>query len=168
MIDVIIKDDQLKQAAEKGMDAFLKVVVDSIYKSIGGELTSDNMSQLSADQTTLLAYHILREEVMDGGFVQLIYNGYGAFIFKNPFGIVLRNWGLKDLYNLINKAHKLYTKYHHQIEKECSDEEFMALFEQFDEFDSCDDNFVENEERWTAEIAYYIDQHIDNFAQIAK
>ena len=44
----------------------------------------------------------------------------------------------------------------------------MALYEKFPEFDDYDDLFVENEEEWTAKIAYYIDEHIDNFATIIK
>ena len=42
----------------------------------------------------------------------------------------------------------------------------MALFEKYPELDDYDDTFVENEERWTSEIANYVDQHIDKFAKI--
>ena len=42
----------------------------------------------------------------------------------------------------------------------------MALFEQMPEFDDYDDDFVVNEERWTAQVAYYIDEHVDRFAVI--
>lgn len=46
-----------------------------------------------------------------------------------------------------------------------SDEEFMALYEQMPEFDDYDDEFVVNEEHWQAQVAAYIDDHIDNFIQ---
>ena len=124
------------------------------------------MSELNSDQITLLAYSILRDEVMDGGFVQLIHNGYGPFIFKNPFAKAIKQWGLRDLSKLIYNAHSLYVKYGAEIEKECTDEEFMALFEQYEEFDEMDDAFVENEEDWTNMVAVYIDDHIENFAVI--
>ncbi len=166
MIEVKIKDQTLQQAASEGMDAFVQAFVDAINEAIGNQLTAENMQQLNADQITLLAWSILHEEVMDGGFVQLIHNGYGAFIFKNPFAAAMREWGIDDLKRLIRKVHPLYVKYHEQIEKDCSDDEFMALFEQMPEFDDFDDDFVENEERWTAMIAHYIDEHIDQFATI--
>lgn len=166
MIHVEVKDIDLQNAASKGMDEFIQVFVDGIYGAIGGELTQESMEGLNSDQITLLAYVILRDEVMDGGFVQLIHNGYGLFIFKNPFAKALKNWGLKDLSKLIYNVHTLYVKYHDEIEKECDDDEFMALFERFSEFDEYDDDFVENEEQWTDEIAHYIDSHIDNFAKI--
>jgi hypothetical protein len=166
MMEVRIKDDQLKVASEQGMDAFVDVFVKAIYDAIGGELTAETMAMLGSDQITLLGYHILLEEVMDGGFVQLIHNGYGPFFFRNPFAKAMRTWGLQELAKLVNKAHRLYDKYHEEIEADCTDEEFMALFEQFSQFDDCDDDFVENEEEWTQTIAYYIDEHIDHFAKI--
>ena len=85
MTEVTVKGAALKEAAQNGMDDFLKVITDAIYDAIGGELTATTMSQLNSDQITLLAYIILRDTVMDGGFVELIHNGYGPFIYLNPF-----------------------------------------------------------------------------------
>ena len=168
MIEVIIKDSQLRQAAVEGMDVFVRTFVDAIRRAIHDELTTETMAQLNADQMTLLAWDILHEEVMDGGFVQLIHNGYGPFIFKNPFAKAVKLWGLRDLSKLVYEAHTLYLKYHEKIEQECTEDEFMALFEQFPEFDDMDDTFVENEETWMEQIAEYIDQHIGQFAHIEK
>lgn len=164
--EVKVKEAHVAQAAEQGMDEFLQVFVDAIRETVGTELTSESMARLNADQITLLAYVMLRDEVMDGGFVQLIHNGYGPFFFRNPFAKAVREWGLRDLYKLVNRAHKLYNLYHKDIEQDCTDEEFMALFERFQAFDDLDDEFVENEEEWTTLVAQYIDEHLENFAQI--
>lgn len=166
MKEVIIPEKNIIDAANEGMDAFVDVFVDAIYENIGGELTAASMAELNAEQITLLAYRILREEVMDGGFVQLIHNGYGPFLFKNPFGKMMRMWGIDSLAQLMNKARKLYYKYADTIERDYSDEEFMALFEQLPDFDDLDDTFVENEEEWTGAVASYIDEHIEQFATI--
>ena len=166
MVEVTIKDDVLRKAAGEGMDAFVGAFVSAIQEAIGGQLTAENMGELNADQITLLAWNTLHEEVMDGGFVQLIHNGYGPFIFKNPLAKALKLWGLRDLSKLIYNAHTLYLKHYEAIERDCNDDEFMALFEQFPEFDDMDDEFVEQEEKWTEQIAQYIDNHISNFATI--
>ncbi len=163
---VIVKDSALQQAALEGMDAFIRVFTDAIHNAIGGELTAENMPELNSDQITLLAWEILHDELMDGGFVQLIHNGLGNFIFKNPFAKALRLWGLRDLSKLIYDGHTLWLKYRDEIEKDCSEEEFMALFERYPEFDDLDDKFVENEESWTEDIAHYIDDHLEKFATI--
>ena len=163
-----IRDAQLQQAAQEGMDAFLSAFVKATYEAIGGELTEESMQELNADQITLLAWDILHQEVMDGGFVQLIHNGYGTFIFKNPFAKAIKMWGMRDLSKLIYDAHTLWLKHRETIEKDCTEDEFMALFEQFPEFDDLDDTFVENEEAWTADIAHYVDDHLERFATIEQ
>ncbi len=76
----IIPEQDIINAAAKGTDAFLQLITDAILQSIDGQLTADNMSKLNSDQITLIAYHLLHEEVMDGGFIQLIHNGLGPFI----------------------------------------------------------------------------------------
>lgn len=168
MIEIKVKDSQLNEAAQEGMDSFVSAFVHAIRQGIHDELTAETMAELNADQITLLAWDILHEEVMDGGFVQLIHNGYGPFIFKNPFAKAVKLWGLRDLSKLIYDAHTLYLKYHEEIEQDCTEDEFMALFEQYPEFDDMDDLFIENEESWTEQIAEYIDQHIEQFAHIEK
>ena len=166
MKEVTIKDEVLRQAAGEGMDAFVGVFIQAIKDAIGGELTAEMLGELNSDQITLLAWDILHEEVMDGGFVQLIHNGYGPFIFKNPFAKALKLWGMRELSKLVYDAHTLYVKYHEPLEKDCTDDEFMALFEQFPEFDDLDDEIVEQEETWTEQIARYIDENIEKFATI--
>ena len=163
-----VRDTVLQQAAAEGMDAFVKVFVEAIREAIGGELTQETMAQLTADQVTLLAWDTLHDEVMDGGFVQLIHNGYGPFIFKNPFAKAIKLWGLRHLSKLIYDAHTLWLKHRDVIERDLTDDEFMALFEQLPEFDDLDDKFVENEEEWTSMIAHYIDEHIENFVSIEQ
>ncbi len=167
MINVTIHDETLRKAAAQGTDAFVDAFVTAIKDAVGGQLTQENIAQLNADQMTLLVWDVLHQEVMDGGFVQLIHNGYGPFVFKNPFAKAVKQlWGMRELSKLVYDAHTLYNKYGEKLERECTDEEFMALFEQYPEFDDMDDTFVEEEEAWTEQIARYIDEHIDHFAKI--
>jgi len=166
MKQVTIKDSELRRAAGEGLDAFVRTFVEAAKQAIGGELTAETLQELNSDQLTLLAWDVMHEEVMDGGFVQLIHNGYGPFIFKNPFAKAVKLWGLRDLSKLVYDAHTLYSKHHEALERDCTDEEFMALFEQYPEFDDLDDAFVEQEEVWTEQIARYIDENLERFADI--
>ncbi len=150
------------------MDAFVQLFGDAITEAIGGELTAQTMLQLNPDQITLLAYLTVRREVMDGGFIQLIYNGYGPFIFLNPFAKAMRLWGAVDFQKLIYKGRKLYEEHETELTRECSDEEFMALFEQYPAFDDLDDDFISMEEEVTETVARYIDEHIEQFATVVK
>lgn len=167
-MQIHIKEEAVISAAKAGMDDFVMLFYNTTLQAIGGELNAQNMQELSADQVTLLAYVILRDEVMDGGFIQLIHNGYGPFIFLNPFAKAMRLWGAHDFSKLIYKGRKLFEENEKALTRECTDEEFMALFEQYPEFDDLDDEFIECEEGVTEFVARYIDEHIDNFAVIDK
>ena len=164
----VVKIDEAKviEAAKAGNDEFVDVFYNAILDFCGGVITAETMQEINPEQMTLVVFKTLHEEVMDGGFVQLIYNGYGPFVFFNPVAKAVREWGLDDLAALVNKAGKLVRKYGKEIQTECSDEEFMAMFEKYPKFDELDDEFVENEEHWVGEIAHYIDEHIDRFAEI--
>ena len=73
MIEVI--ESALQKAAGEGMDEFIQVFTDKYKEVIGGELTADTMPLLTGEQHSLLAYQIFRDEIMVGGFCQLIQNG---------------------------------------------------------------------------------------------
>lgn len=165
---VVIKDKVIREAAEKGLSEFLDAVIKAVNDAIGGELNAETMASLNPSQITLLAYDIMRTELMEGGFVQLIYNGYGPFIFKNPFAKVLKGWGLQELGRIVQKAHKYYGIYHDQIEKVTTDEDFMALYEQCPEFDEFDDDFVDNEGVYSSQLAYYVDEHMSDFVTVEE
>lgn len=155
------------KAAGNGMDTFLALIITAVKNAVGN-LTPVTMAELSTDQLTLLAWDALHEEVMDGGYIELIYDGYGNFIFRNPLAKVFRNWGMDALATHLKHAQKPYEKYHKEIEQERTDDEFMALYEQMPEFDDFDDEFVEKEAEWTAQLAIYVDDHLNDFIKIDK
>lgn len=133
-------------------------------KELNEGLTAERMNEYNADQMTLLAYLIFRREMLEGGLVQLIYNGYGHFLFRNPFAKMMRAWGLKEFSSLVYSASHLYAKYATDLEdKDLDDDEFMALYEQFPEMEEIDDDFIEMESDVSQEIANFVSQNPDKF-----
>mgnify|MGYP000682992094 CR=1 FL=1 len=127
-----ITDKALQTAAAKGMDEFLRVFTDKYKETVGGDPTAETMPLLSGEQHSLLAYRIFRDEVTEGGFCQLIQNGYGAYIFGNPFARVMRLWGAESFSKLVYRAKKIYDANREDLERERTDEEFMAMYEQYE------------------------------------
>lgn len=161
-----VSDAALRHAAEEGMDAFIQVFTDAYKQVIGDEWNAEKMSLLNADQHTLLAYQLFRDEVMEGGFCQLIQNGYGGYIFMNPFAKALRLWGVGELTKIIYSAREIFVASREDLERERTDEEFMAMYEQYEAFDDLEDKFLEKEEQFTALVAQYVDEHLEQFAVI--
>ena len=166
MNQITVSDADLRKGAEEGMDAFLKVFIDKYLEVTGGMINADTMPLLNGYQHTLLGYHFFCEEVMEGGFVQLIQNGYGPYIFDNPFAKAMRMFGAKEFSKLIYEAKKIYDAHRADLEKERTEEEFMAMYEQYEAFDDLEERYMEEEEQITAQIATYVDEHLDSFAQV--
>ena len=154
-----VSDTDLRRAAAEGMDAFLAVFTDAYRRATDDHLTAENMACLTAPQHTLLAYTVLRDELMEGGFCQLVQNGYGAYIFHNPVARALKGWGLDD-------ARRIYDAHREDLERERTDDEFMAMYEQYEAFDPLEEEFIEHEEEWTARVAAYVDGHLEEFAHV--
>ncbi len=163
-----VKDEALQRGAEAGMDEFLKVFTDKYLEITGGVINVETMPLLNGYQHSLLGYHFFREEVLEGGFIQLIQNGYGPYIFDNPFAKAMRLFGAKDFSKLIYDAKKIYDAHREDLEKERTDEEFMAMYEQYEAFDDIEEAYMEMEEMVTATIAEYVDEHLEQFAEIEK
>jgi hypothetical protein len=161
-----IKDAELAAEAAKGMDEFLQVFTDNYLIALGGGLTAENMSLLNGNQHTLLAYHFFTKEMREGGFVQLIQNGYGGYIFTNPFAKAIKQFGAIELAKLIYKAKEIYDPNKERLEKETTDEEFNALYVEFEVFDELEEIYFDIEEKQTSLIAAYVDEHVADFAEI--
>ena len=132
-------ESALQKAAGEGMDEFIQVFTDKYKEVIGGELTADTMPLLTGEQHSLLAYQIFRDEIMVGEFSKLIY-----------------------------KAKKIFDANRKDLEKERTDDEFMAMYEQYEAFDELEEVYLEMEEQVTALIASYVDEHLELFAKIIK
>ena len=167
-VNITVKDEALRKGAEEGMDEFISVFTDKYLEVTGGNINAETMPLLNGYQHTLLGYHFFREEVDEGGFIQLIQNGYGPYIFDNPFAKAMRLFGAKEFSKLVYEAKKVYDAHRADLEKDCDEDEFMAMYEQYEVFDDIEERFMEMEEEVTACIAQYVDEHLEQFAEIEK
>jgi len=159
-----IQESTIIEAAEKGPDEFLKVFTDAYLEVLGGDITAENMGLLNGYQHTLLALRFISEEVNEGGFVQLIQNGYGGYIFKNPVAKALKQMGAARLSKILYKAKEIYDAHQEELERETTDEEFAAMYVDFEQFDELEEKFFYMEEEEIQIIAEYVDEHLEDFA----
>jgi len=52
------------------------------------------------------------------------------------------------------------------LERERTDEEFMAMYEQYEAFDELEEEYGEMEAEVTETLARYVDGHLDLFAAV--
>ena len=84
----------------------------------------------------------------------------------NPFAKAMRLFGAKDFSKLVYEAKKIYDENREDLEKERDEEAFMAMYEQYEAFDDLEEQFMDMEEQVTAQVASYVDEHIEQFAAV--
>ena len=133
---------------------FLNTETDGILARIGGELTESNMDKLTQNEHCLLAYRYLRDEVMEGGFIQMIQNGYGPYVLLGPFPMLLKKqWGMKPFGQFLFDVAREYKAHRLELEADKSDEEFMAQYEQYETLNDYGDDYLDDyEESVTPQI----------------
>ena len=151
----------LDTAWNDGPEAYIRTLTDAYLERIGGELTPETIGLLTADQLTLLAYRYLLDEVMQGGFIQLIQNGLGPFVLDGPFAMMMKkHWGLRDFGNFIYDVQHEYHRHRDELEADLDEEQFMALYEQQEAMNELGDDFLDDyQESVTPAIAQYVRDH---------
>lgn len=153
--------------------AFIQWVTDGYLAAVGGALTEENMEMLSAEQHAVLCYRYVLDEVMEGGFIQLIMNGYAPYVLEGPFPMVVKKeWGsiegqekvMKDFSKLLYEVKKEYHRHQEELSQEMTDEEFMAMYEQLEELNELGDDFLdEHQEEVTPLVAKMVAENLERF-----
>ncbi|MBR1668678.1 MAG: DMP19 family protein [Bacteroidaceae bacterium] len=144
---------------------FIQWVTDGYLEAVGGGLTAENMEMLSAEQHAVLCYRYVLDEVMEGGFIQLILNGYAPYVLEGPFPMITKKeWGMKDFSKLLYEVKKEYHKHQEELSKDMTDDEFMALYEQLEELNELGDDFLdEHQEEVTPLVAKMIVENLEKY-----
>jgi hypothetical protein len=80
----------------------------------------------------------------------------------------MRLFGLGDFSKLVYKAKEIYDKNKEDLTRERTDDEFMAMYEQYEEFDDLEDAYIDMEEDLTERLATYVDEHLELFAEVVQ
>lgn len=142
---------------------FLNATTDSLIDRIGGQLTEQNMNLLTLNEHIMLAYRYLRDEVMEGGFIQLIQNGYGPYVLLGPLPMLMkRELGLKKFGQLLFDVQHEYKANRETLEADKDDDEFMAQYEQFEQLNDYGDDYLDDyEEVVTPAVAEWFSSQAD-------
>lgn len=161
----INKEHAVEAYASMSAIDFVVFVTDFYLEELGGALTAENMLRLNTHQHTLLAYRYVLDEVMEGGFIQLIENGYAPYVLEGPFPYAVKHmWGRKDFSKLLYKVKKAYHENMDAFAKEKTEEEFMAMYEELEDLNDLGDDFLDDfQEKETPAIARIVMDNLEQF-----
>ena len=149
------------QAAQDPL-VYLNVILEAFQQGLAEDADGTLHDSMNMNQHSLMAFSAFHSQVAAGGFIQLIHNGFGTYIFENPFAEVFGEWGAKHCQALIEKASPLFEKHRAEIEKETSLEEFVKMYEAFPAFDPLDQEYLEVMDSETEIIRSYVESHLED------
>ena len=125
------------------------------------------IERYSGSQRALLAYLSLDLLMEDDGFVLLIADGRGEHALAPETAEYLRQWGVRDTPDIIDRARTLYQQHGAAIQAAAQNgssiEELRAQFPQFDELDA--DYCLVSEDDFCT-VCPYVRRHPAEFAEL--
>ncbi len=143
-------------------DALYDLFAQPLHEELYKRQDFDFLDELSEGQELMLSYDYVRMQVMQGGFIQLIENGYVGLLMDMPEW--LNMIGAKDMAKLIDDALKVYVLNKEMLEKSNTPEEFAKLYDELKEFEILDENFTHLNDDTNRKILQYAIDNIDEFA----
>jgi acyl-CoA reductase-like NAD-dependent aldehyde dehydrogenase len=77
--------------------------------------------------------------------------------------IALKLFGASETAKIIYKAAEIYRARREELERETTEEEFMAMYVDFEEFDDLEEKYFLIEEEETSRIVQFVKEHIEDF-----
>jgi hypothetical protein len=160
-----ISTKELAAVADNAAE-FIILFTGHYHKILSSHASGQAQGEFTTEQNILLAFDVLDGQVSNGGFIQLIENGYGAYVFDTPLSDHLRSWGLMQAADIIDKARILYEPKKEILEKEKTLAEFAKLYQEHPEFEPLDNEYYKIADAQREAMKSYILAHINSFAQI--
>lgn len=160
-----ITKDEL-EAADHDALKYLFLFADKYTKHISASPDGAIQQQMTLEQNVLLAFVDMDNQISNGGFIQLIENGYGKFVFDTPLSAILNDWGAIKTAYILDRARVIYHHKRDILEREKTLEEFAKLYQEHPDFEDLEKEYyaVIDSERFI--IKRYIETHIASFAKI--
>jgi len=124
---------------------------------------SECLNYLSNSQMENYIFDILVGQVNNGGFIQLISNGYGHQVFTSPFIETIKSFGLETLIQLLEKVKPLFLAHEKELTSTTNLDEFSKLYKKFPEFEKYDSEFYKHEPIYSLKWQVYVLTNKDEF-----
>jgi hypothetical protein len=138
---------------ENQIEAIFEQLVLPLHEELYKQQDFSFIETLSPGQELLIRYDYVRMQVLQGGFIQLIQNGYVNLLLSMP--LMLKQVGAVAMGQLLDDVLKVFSLNYEGLSKETSVEEFAKLYEEYTEFEELDARFAqENAATEKAIVAY--------------
>lgn len=157
-------NELVKLQEQNEIEAVFEQLVLPLHEELYKKQDFTFIETLSPGQELLIRYDYVRMQVLQGGFIQLIQNGYINLLLSMPE--MLTQIGAADMAQLLDDVLKVYTLNIDGLSKETSVEEFARLYEEYTEFEELDARFATHNTSTEKAIVAYALRFPDEFMEI--
>jgi hypothetical protein len=143
---------------------YFDLLVQPLHEELYKRQSFDFFEELSKGQQLLLSYDYIQNQVLQGGFIQLIENGYIGLLPDMPDWLTMV--GDTEMAKVIDDVLKVYVLNKEVFDRATSIEDFVKLYEELREFEIIDDRFRALNEPTIKLMLTYADSHLDEFISI--
>jgi hypothetical protein len=131
---------ELTELRQKGdFSSLFEALVMPIHEELYKQQDFAFIETLSPGQELLLRYDYVRMQVVQGGFIQLLQNGYVGLL--PPLPEMLTQVGAPEMAKVIDDVLRVFSLNNEALSKETTVEEFARLYDEFKEFEALDAAF---------------------------
>jgi hypothetical protein len=161
----VVSATDLSAAGEESW-SYLNVILAAYQELLS--LEPEVQQEMTIDQHALMAYAAFHSNVAVGGFIQLIQNGYGEYLFENPFAKTFGSWGATMTASLIQQAEPIYRAKQEELERKTTLEEFAKMYEAYPDFDTLDQTYLRVMEDEASYVVKYIKRKLKAFVSLSE
>ena len=160
-LPVINKANLEKAKASENPDDLYDLLAQPLHEELYKQGSFEFKDTLSSGQQLLLSYDYLQTNVGQGGFIQLIQNGYISLL---P-DLIEKLYELRadDMAKVLDDVLKVYVLNREQLNKPTTVQEFALLYTEFTEFEEIDARFGALNLSTIKTILKYALAHLDEF-----
>lgn len=155
-----VKQEQIDEA-RNDFAALYDLLVQPLHEELYRRQDFNFLDDLSEGQQLMLSYDYIRMQVLQGGFIQLIQNGYVSLLL--PIPAMLQKLGADEMAKAIDDALKVFVLNNEALSKETSVQEFAKLYNEFKEFEILDNKFQELDADTSNRIVLYALNNLHDF-----
>lgn len=159
-----VSREQLREvlSRDNAMEIF-EFLAEPLHEELYKKQDFTFVDELSEGQQLLVSYDYVRMQVMQGGFIQMIQNGYIGILPAMPEW--LNHINATGMAKTIDDVLKVYVLNREILDKSTTVEEFAKLYEELQEFEILDARFSDLNDETIGLIVDHAKAHIDDFVQ---
>jgi hypothetical protein len=152
------------ESAKADPNTLFELLAEPLHQELYRRQDFTFMDELSEGQQLIISFDYVHTQVIQGGFIQLIENGYVALLAPMPEWLI--KIGDTEMAHLLDDVLKVYVLNKKTFDKSKTLQDFAALYNELTEFEELDSRYSRLHEATVEKITAYALSHLHEFVTL--